>query len=795
MSAARSYAAWVERNRVAIIGASLALAALAASIALRLSVQADLSYLLPPSLQSVKDLRVIEARSRVIGTTMITVVSASPEERRTAASEVRRRVEAIGKQLVENVTFDRRVEKQYAWDHRWLFADLTDLEAARDALSEQIARAKVEANPLYVALDEPPAHASDQKLRDKLRDAERDRDAPSELVNSDGRVQLMIVHTAFSTGDIDRDRELVDAIERIGSDVRARFPSVEIGIAGDAVVSLAEHDGILSGMLRATIVTLVLVLVVLVWFFRSALAIGALSWSLVVGTLATFAFARVALGYLNVATAFLSSIVIGNGINVGILVTSRYLEEVRAGNPHALASTLEKTLAPTLAAALTAAVAYGSLVITVFRGFRDFGIIGGVGILLCWASAYVVLPAALSLSRAAGMRATDEPSVGRWVARLASRRASNVVVAISVITMAAGAIAVRFLLADPFEDDLRNLRSQSDALERAQHAMGIIDQQFGVGMDAGFAIIVPREADTRHVAEAMRAHDRDKPDADRLFGRVATLDDLLPADQDKKLAVLSDIRALLSGKDVEALSDADRAEALRLRPPDDLRPLGYADIPDAVAQPFIEADGSRGKLILATLGPGYDDWTAHDNVRFAKNVRALQLPADVHFGGASFVFADVIDAVMTDGPRATLAAACGAILIVLLVVGLNRYAAVTLACGASGVLLMIGGGALLGFRINFLDFVALPITIGIGVEYALNIVARLRDDPEALAATGGAVTLCSYTTVVGYGALRLSENLGIRSFGLAAMLGELTCLTIALLLAPALVRLLQRRRA
>src|SRR5205823_2307127 len=178
---------------------------------------------------------------------------------------------------------------------------------------------------------------------------------------------------------------------------------------------------------------------------------------------------------------------------------------------------------------------------------------------------------------------------------------------------------------------------------------------------------------------------------------------------------------------------------------------------------------------------------------FADNVRALDLPPDAHLGGAWFVFADVLDAVITDGPRATLAAALGAALVVLLVLGWNRYAFVTLVCGASGTLLMLGSAALFGFKVNFLDFVALPITIGIGIEYAVNIVTRARQDSAAaaLASTGGAVFLCSYTTIVGYGSLLLSQNLGIRSFGLAAMLGEVTCLSVALLLAPALLTLMR----
>ena len=107
-------------------------------------------------------------------------------------------------------------------------------------------------------------------------------------------------------------------------------------------------------------------------------------------------------------------------------------------------------------------------------------------------------------------------------------------------------------------------------------------------------------------------------------------------------------------------------------------------------------------------------------------------------------------------------------------------------------MLMLACAALLGLKINFLDFVALPITIGIGIEYAVNIVIRERQEGPgrgraALATTGSAVAVCSFTTIVGYGSLWLSPNLGIVSFGKAALLGELTCLGVALFLAPALL--------
>jgi predicted RND superfamily exporter protein len=796
----KRYVQWVVRWRWAIVIASIVVACGAGAIASRLSVLADFSYLLPQSARSVQDLRAIENRTRVVGTSLFVVRSGHPESRHKAALLARERIAALGPEWVADITFDHRVEHQFAWTNRWLGAELADLVAARDALKRELAAAKLEANPLFVALDDDkPDTKASEDLKTKLKDAEKLRDDPGEYVSKDGRVQTMILHIGFSTGDVDKDRELLAKLEAIGAGIHQELPDVDAGVAGDVPVSIAEHDAILNGMLRATLVTVVLVMLALIWYFRSALAIGALSWSLTVGTIVTFAFAKLTLGYLNAATAFLSSIVIGNGINVGILVTARYLEELRAGRTatEALEAAVARTIAGTFTAALTAAVAYASLVITVFRGFRHFGIIGGVGILLCWVSGYVVLPAALAV--AARHIKPRAAAPGQWLGRLLPRRSGVVVIVAVAVTAILGVIATRFLLNDPFESNFRNLRSHSEGIVVAQKWMTVVDQSFGQGLDGGFAIVVPKREDVAAIEAKLRAVDAGKPVGKRLFDSVVSLDDIVPKDQAGKIAVLAEIRALLTSKDIDQLDDEERAALEKLIPPETVPLLRDTDIPDEIAWPFIEADHSRGKILLATIGKGYEVWDTRDTTRWAAQVRALGLPDEVHLGGASFVFADVIAGVLSDGPRATLAAAIGAILIVLLVIGPNRFGAVTIACGLSGTILMLGISALLGLKVNFLDFVALPITIGIGIEYAVNIVTRARQEGldhgrEVVGSTGGAVVLCSYTTTVGYGSLLLSQNLGIRSFGIAAMLGEITCLVVALFLAPALLALLKPRR-
>lgn len=91
----------------------------------------------------------------------------------------------------------------------------------------------------------------------------------------------------------------------------------------------------------------------------------------------------------------------------------------------------------------------------------------------------------------------------------------------------------------------------------------------------------------------------------------------------------------------------------------------------------------------------------------------------------------------------------------------------------------------------------MPITFGVGVEYAVNIVSRIRDGASAstgIAATGGAVTLCSWTTIVGYGSLLAARSQALRGFGAMAILGEFASLIAAIVALPALLSLLSQRR-
>jgi predicted RND superfamily exporter protein len=116
-----------------------------------------------------------------------------------------------------------------------------------------------------------------------------------------------------------------------------------------------------------------------------------------------------------------------------------------------------------------------------------------------------------------------------------------------------------------------------------------------------------------------------------------------------------------------------------------------------------------------------------------------------------------------------------------------------------GVLWLVGAMMALRVKINFANFIAYPITFGIGVDYAVNVASRWELDGrgsilDAVRTTGGAVTLCSLTTIIGYSSLLLAENRALFLFGLLAVLGEFACLSAAIVAMPAFVEGLARLR-
>jgi predicted RND superfamily exporter protein len=232
-----------------------------------------------------------------------------------------------------------------------------------------------------------------------------------------------------------------------------------------------------------------------------------------------------------------------------------------------------------------------------------------------------------------------------------------------------------------------------------------------------------------------------------------------------------------------------------------VKPFGIGDLPEDVAGPFTEKNGTRGTIV--SIEPRADEKMddLHYMMRYADSFRETKLAdGSVLYGsGRAVIFADILTAVVRQMPRAIALSLAMTLLAVFLTFRRGSHSASTIGALFVGLACVVAFMYFAKVRINMLNFAALPVTFGIGVDYAVNVMQRYyadgsRDILKALRTTGGAVVLCSLTTMLGYFALVGSHNQGIRSLGEVAVVGEICCLAAAVLLLPSFWYLVERRR-
>lgn len=803
-----------------IVGVLLGVASI--PLMTRLELNSDWSALLPRETRSVRDLE--QGRRRVGGLATLTVFVTSESAdtaamRRLAATLVPRLESLRGPQTkVRTVDWNVRAYAELVERHRQLYADLPDLITARDALRDRLEWERASANPMFIALDDPPPDPREvvrelvQKARAKQ--SRSTRDAEGFHVHRSGKLLAIYLRTDIAGGDAAATARLIARIDR---EVIALRPAsfgrdLKVEYAGDLVVAREEHEAIAKELLIATVLTVVLCLLSIQLFFFRVRAIFLLGGSLLIPVVVTFAVAELAVDYLNAATAFLGSIVIGNGINPMIVWLARYFEERRNGLEPvaAVAATHRGVWSGTLTASAAAAVAYGSLVVTDFRGFRDFGIIGGAGMMICWLATALLLPAAVLLSERVRPISTERTKVRKNFYGVAISKlvfgAPRVVAAIALLLGIGGAaLTARWVTGDPFEYDFRRLRSIREGSTRGSW-LNARAKEIGLGGRAqnAMVLLVPAREDAAMVRAELERR-RERAGREARYGRVRTIDDLLPKEQEAKLRVLAEIREhLLDAR--RFAREEDQRHIDEHLPAADLRPLQDADLPEDVARVFTERDGTRGRIVLVEPRRGATTWNGLNLVRMTEAIREVRLPDGSRplLVGRGPIFADMLEVILVDGPKAVLVAFIATILLVLVTFRRMTERLLTLGGLLVGVLIMTGAMAALDMKLNFLNFVALPITFGIGVDYAVNVMRRYASEhaggagvPAAIRAsleeTGGAVILCSLTTIFGYLSLYSSANLALNSFGQAMSIGEVACLAAAILMVPALQLMLGAR--
>jgi predicted RND superfamily exporter protein len=793
------YHAWLTRHPVRVIIAGAIITCVAVGLATRLKLRTGFQELLPSDDPGVVTLNRTQKRLGDLSLLLIGIRSPDREANLRYAEALTQKLRALPPSVVQIATYHVRDVREFFESNKWLYVSEADLESIRDRLRTEISKRK---NPLFIPLgEEEPIDSMRARMAKKSGLDER---FPGGVFTSSGAGGDYVWIAALPPGGLfveNAGEGLYNAARKlIAEDPPAgHHPDMRVEVAGPIVTSIASRHAVERDIVWVTLTCLSIVAISIGLYFRRWRAIPLTGIPAAMGTVMAFVIAERAFGYLNLSTAFLGSIIIGNGINYAIVLMSRY-EEERAGGADpfpALADALAGTWRGTLVSSIAASAAYASLTVTRFRGFSQFGVMGASGCLFSWLATYSMLPAILVLLdrrlHGSSRRPAHAPLEFGPLASFLRRHAAAVSVTFAILGVAS-VVGMRHFLKDPFEYDFRRLNVKVSTSEETKQFNRNLDRLFG-RWPSPTILLTDDVRDVEPMKAAIRRQDRDAPGPDAI-GQIVTIFDLLPGPpevQRRKLDMLAQIRKLTHDPALAVLNEKERADLAKLDPPANLRELVPQDLPALARRPFTEVDGTVGRVVLVyPVEQGISVWNGHDLLRIASILQTIHLDGGkvIETSGYAVVFGAMIRSILHDGPIASVASLIVVFLIIAFTIRPASAALMALGTLLFGILLMLGGAGWAKVHVTFLNFIALPITFGIGAEYALNVLSRYREERDiarAIVTTGGAVALCSWTTIVGYGSLLAAQNQALQGFGLMAIIGEVVCLSAAIVALPALL--------
>jgi predicted RND superfamily exporter protein len=793
------------------LGGALLLALAGGLLASHLEIRSSFAELLPSDVPSVRLLNELVRRVGGDGTVLV-MVEAVDGPQGLPRAEAMAEILAfdylkLGGDVIRSVEWNEKPIESWFADHWPMFVPLDDLVKARDAIREAKARAKQRMLDLGLD-DEEPAPALPKTgvagdLLDPSKPLPRDKVAEGFaryrdgfLVHPDGRSVTLVARPAGTSLGVSETRALLDRMRAIADGHRAELERDHLRVAfgGTFPAFLVEYESIIKDVASTFLLILAVVLASLFLFYRELRSVTALAIPILVAVAITFGITRLVIGYLNTQTAFLGSIVVGNGINYGLIYLARLGQLRRSGaalEPACMSAARDASKA-TLLAALATSVSFGTLIIAANRGFRHFGFIGGIGMVLSWVMTFTLVPALMKAME----RLRPLKALGR-APDLARRRAvldvvfarPRVITALFAAASLASAALFLARLPEVQETNLQNLAN--DVRGDPQWVRDSTRANAATGRsNAGAIAILPSQDDAEAYCKIVRERTAQRGQQYLVDG-CETLSSVVPSHQAEKLAVIGQIRASLSDATLRALPPDGAARARAIR--QDLaaqRPMSLQDAPPTLLDRFREKDGTIGRIAFVRAG-----WNA--KLELAPNMFAFaSLARDVPVGGKTWdavgenlIFADLLANVQREGPITTLISFGGVCALVALFYRRWRLASNVLVSLFVGVVLMTGVATLLHLKVNVFNFIVFPITFGIAVDYGANVADRAQrrgDVLGSLAEVGPAVAFCSWTSLVGYSSMLFSLNRALRSFGWYAMIGELTTITAALALLPAI---------
>jgi uncharacterized protein len=678
---------------------------------------------------------------------------------------------------------------------------------------------------------------------------------PSALENA-GRQQVLAIRPLKETDSFVPAEKAIKKVREELNILRQKpeFKGITAGITGVPVLEYEEMATSMDDMTIASVLSLALTVILLLFAFRGVKNTVAAMVALLIAISIAFGLATLFVGHLNILSMAFAVMLLGLGVEYSIQVVLRHQELLLHDSfETALQESLASNLRPVLLAFATTALAFLTFLLTDFRGIAELGLIAAMGVFVCFAATFTVLPALLvMMNKGQGARGKGPErqgqgarNKGQGIARFFAR--PSLIVAATALLALAGTAALPRV---PFDFNMLNL--QAKGLESVTYAYKLMKSKENSGY---FGVSMAKDHD-----EAIRLTKRFEalPSVDH----VVSLPALVPDQQPEKLAELERIKQVMAKMQPVAYEEnlrvmelpaifegfRERVEKLKLgleaqklpeaQPiatflktldrffaglekekdgnaltmlremqegmfaplPEKLkllkeslqaRTVTEADVPQALKQRFV---GKDGRLLLQ-IAPKKEIFNEQPLAEFVTQIKTV----DPHATGEPVSVYESFKILKLSYLEAFLYALGGVVLILLIAFRSLRSTLLGVTPLAVGLLLMVGGMWLFGLKFNVANIIVMPLLLGVGIDSAIYIISRHLKGEEspvevATSSAGKGVFLNALTILFSFGALMVARHQGVFSIGAIMSLGMTAIVLAFLVFLPALLLLLEKKK-
>lgn len=783
---------YIYHHYIGIIALATILSVFAGFFAAKLAqnIKTDFADLLSDDYVSVRELNRIKARIGGIGPLMVVITS---DDLDAAVSFMQVLADSLEHSPLISSVSRLDSKKDLLEKKRLLYMDLEDLREVNRRLDEHIELQKLKQSPLYFALDDEEEQVldfSDIEAKYQQDGAVVPEQYRQYFITQEGNGVILRLYPAGLTTDVAFSQDLIDHIDQtIAAIGPERFhPSIECVYKGSFQNSANQFTIIIQDLKSTALYSIVGVLLLITLFFRQVVGSLFITLPLMMSLTWTFGVTYLAIGSLNMITVGLFAILFGLGIDFGIHIFARYREAHRRGMDieQALTVTVRYTGKALATTAVTTSVAFYSLLLTDFKGFSEFGFIVGTGILFSLVAMVAICPAFIVLAeRLRLVIPIRKRSVlwrtGRYPKPWATLLIGTVITGYSLYHLGDLEFEYDFSKLKPAPPPNINKGSLPQSLKEGRSPAIVLTESYDEAME------VVRTVETIKAANG---------DSSTVLS-VKSVYSALPQDQDAKLALIADIRALLD-REEGLFSESERAKLDSLRPYLDVEKLTLYDLPADLTNEFKDKEGNILNFVAINAAVELKD--GKDAIRFAEEISHIETPTGKTYIASSshIIVAEMLKVMLEDSSLAVILTL--AVVAVVLLIDLRSFVDTLLVLTPllNALVWVVGFMYAFDIKLNLYNMVAFPTIIGMGIDNSVHIFHRYQEVGRGslrlvLRTTGLALLGTSLTTMVGFSGLVPAIHPALTSIGVLSLVGLGSCFITSVTLLPALLQIRERR--